>query len=245
MTARSALYRARDNERCGRVDANAVLRFAPDRPAIGARGRDGGRWMQDPEDFGLRLVGFADEVAPRDVDHAGWHTYEHCAPDETVRGVVYALPARRGVARYVAGYVAGYAGLWGDGVTLYLGKALEAPGDEGRDGARDAALMADERARCIAEDMREYDAAWHAGQSARELASEATAAASDYAKRARVLRVATRDGAAPPVVAVLREAAADALDAFTAARDAARDAREDRPCGDVLSAWCDGYACGA
>jgi hypothetical protein len=61
------------------------------------------RWIDSPADHGLRMVGFADKVAPRSVRHTGWFLDDDGISRETARGVVFQLPARDGAARYVAG----------------------------------------------------------------------------------------------------------------------------------------------
>lgn len=136
---------------------------------IGAPFGNGLRWVERPEDVGLRFVGFADEVAPRRVDHTGWFTREDgYASGEMLRGAVYQLPARGGKARYVAGYQE--IGFGGDGAVVAFGEIFEGERggneyrcDGGEDAARDAARRADRIADIMAEEARDWDAAWQAG----------------------------------------------------------------------------------
>lgn len=69
-------------------------------PWFSAFGADRLRWIENPESVGLRFVGYADEIVS--LNHAGWYidTFQH----ETARGVVYQLPAHKGVERFVYGF---------------------------------------------------------------------------------------------------------------------------------------------
>jgi hypothetical protein len=59
------------------------------------------RWVEKPADYGLRFVGFADDVAARSIRHTGWFVGDECG--EKARGVVFQLPARNGSPVFVAG----------------------------------------------------------------------------------------------------------------------------------------------
>lgn len=135
-----------------------------------ATGKDGGKWFENPEKDGFRLVGFADEIASRNyrysggINHKGWFTNEF--QDETLRGLVYQLPARNGKPQFVPGYAdpdnEGAARLW-------LGDIIEGDNGEDEQSKRDAAYRADSIAERCAEKEREYNEAWQAGNRASDL----------------------------------------------------------------------------
>lgn len=121
--------------------------------------RERGRWVESPEDLGLRLVGFADEVAPRRVTHKGWFIDDEIQ-DEVARGVVYALPAKAGCARFVYGV----ADPHNDGPAIIALDVVTAePGDADR-AQSDAATWADSMAESYAMGEKEHNAAWRAGR---------------------------------------------------------------------------------
>ncbi len=91
----------------------------------------------------LRSVGFADELVR--IRHTGWFT-DREFQDETMRGVVYQLPAHNGASRYVAGYH--YNGGDDKGATLYF--------DTLYDDKEEAARMSDEHARVAADKECDY-----------------------------------------------------------------------------------------
>lgn len=152
-----------------------------DRAAIiGAPTKDGLRWCEAPAAFGLRFVGWADELA-RGINHSGWYGDDDGENGQTYRGAVYQLAARKGRPRYVAGYREGELGHhskeWSDlsgveAANLDLGRIfLGDPDIDARspyggtdcDGARKAAYAADRLAEREAESAREYNRAWQAG----------------------------------------------------------------------------------
>lgn len=134
------------------------------------------RWIENPESMGLRLVGLAHEVSPAGhaymrnaVEHTGWYLDPH-GMGETVSGVVYQVTGKDGRARYVAGY----ADPWncdskGNGpayLCLELIQGDKRDSDwECDDGLREAARYADSMAETMAEQEREYQSAWGAGQA--------------------------------------------------------------------------------
>jgi hypothetical protein len=75
-------------------------RCSPWNPRFAAYGESHLRWIEDTRRAGLRFVGHADEIAG--LRHQGWYTNEY--QDETYRGAVYQLPARRGESVFVYGY---------------------------------------------------------------------------------------------------------------------------------------------
>lgn len=119
-----------------------------------AHGYKGVRYVENAS-RGLRLVGFADEIAAsegyrRTIDHKGW--YADTFQDQTYRGVVYQLPGNRGRAMYAYGYADPYND---DGALL----CFDCEHDKVH-----AALRADQFAERFAEAAREYDEAWQAGR---------------------------------------------------------------------------------
>ena len=112
-------------------------------------------WVEKPTKNGLRLVGFADEIAKRDyahcggIGHNGWYIDDF--QDVVYRGVVYQLPGKHGKARYLAGYADPY----NDAAFLGLGRVFEGLPDP--DTARDAAYAADAIAERAAEREREFN----------------------------------------------------------------------------------------
>jgi hypothetical protein len=120
------------------------------------------RWIEKPESCGLRFVGWADQVADgRRIDHKGWHTNDSCY--ETLRGIVYQLPARNGECLYISGYAQhegrGESGP-SNGAALCFDRMTcgDMHGtDNGNDSdARDAAYLADSIAEHAAERERDY-----------------------------------------------------------------------------------------
>lgn len=144
----------------------------------------GARWIESPEQAGLRFVAFADEIAGRAVDHTGWYCDEH-GDGDTARGAVYQMPARDGRAVYVEAIRVGRkrsSGAWEDSsrdgsAALFLrnGRHIgehggaDTAGRPDEDAAISAAMGADHEAQRYAEREREYQAAFSAGCEYREL----------------------------------------------------------------------------
>lgn len=241
------------------------------RPAgapFAAYGESALRWIERPESVGLRLVGLAHEAAPAGyayaraaVDHSGWYL-DADGYGETVAGVVYRLPGRDGRARYLAGY----ADPWntdshGNGPACL---ALDVIQGDARDsdweadsGVRDAARRGDGIAESMAEAERERDSAYRAGCAARDRATVARDACTEWADRLRETRDMFRDrhnlgdkspasvarwnGYTRRAIEDTRKACAAFLDARRAAHAAFRDAPSD---ANNLDAWRDGFAAG-
>ncbi len=108
------------------------------------------RWIERPADAGLREVGAADSVAPRSVRHKGWYLDDD-AQDETARGAVFQLPARKGVPQFVAAVLDPF----NDGPAIVAF-------DDITDDAVTAAHWADQLAERYAENEREYSRAANA-----------------------------------------------------------------------------------
>lgn len=117
-------------------------------PRFSAYGESHLRWIEHPGAAGLRFVGYADALAG--MRHTGYFVDD--MQMETVRGVVYQLPSRRG--RIVYAY--GYADPFNNGpVCLCFA-------DDAQD-EHDAAIWADGIAERMAEEAWEHDAASRAG----------------------------------------------------------------------------------
>lgn len=69
-------------------------------------GREHVRWVETPEAYGMRWVGYADEVAS--LRHQGWFTDDEYQDEVfrgvVFRGVVYRMATRKGTPRFVYGY---------------------------------------------------------------------------------------------------------------------------------------------
>lgn len=256
-TARAALKIARDRVQQVKTTGHTsrIPRYIPD--GIWARrgGSDGAtfaaygetacRWIENPESKGLRLAGLAHDVHPRAVRHTGWYTDDDGHGD-SVSGVVYQLPARRGRVRFLAGY----ADPWntdkdGVGPALLSLEVYESanPGyfEETSDAAHDAARAADGMAESMAENEREYRAANDAGRDARAKAGEALEACRAWVAELRDVRAMFSErhslGVATPTARALwakhiRTGIKDARRAcvvYLETRDAARALRDDAP----------------
>lgn len=223
------------------------------------------RWIENPESKGLRFVGLAHDVAPANyaylrpaVEHGGWFL-DSDFQDETVSGVVYQLPARRGVTRYVVGYADPFnCDRDGRGpAALDLFDVIEGE-NGGRSlefdpALREAASRADSIAEHMAEAERDYQDSFRAGSRARELAQEAFAAGRALVAACRDVRGMWRARAGFPglpapaarealrgLVADLRAAREDYAEKLDAAREA-REAGHGWRCADCR-AFADGYA---
>jgi hypothetical protein len=117
------------------------------------------RWVENVS-CGLRLVGFADEIA-RSIDHKGWFLRDDGIDGEVYRGVVYQLPTRHRLGMFVYGY----ADPNNDDC------ALLCFADPSMD-KMEAARRADRFAEIMAEGERDYNRAWYAGNRFNELAEE-------------------------------------------------------------------------
>lgn len=200
--------------------AKGIKRYPRSGTATNPRMANGQQWIERPADIGLRFVGYADKVRPS-IKHSGW--YSDNDQRSLIRGVVYQLPGRDGKARYVAGHDnqdkrAADAGgpalidwsqihesdfvdemnraLAGIGKT-YQSAAMRKPGYWAQaaheTASREAAYAADQLAEGAAEEEREYNAAWQAGQRWNELGEQIEAERKD-ALALLAERRATRSG---------------------------------------------------
>lgn len=169
--------------------ANGKIRYpAPIRGNSMRAGSDsdkpGSVYVENPESFGLRLVGrvspdfrrgpFSDNAAE------GWYDnpYGESFKDGSglVYGLVYQLPARKGKSRFVAAYQFGESdsGALIDFGTIHVSPFAGGTDDTARedDAAHDAARDADYLAKKAAEAEREYKTAWRAGSDYAEHAAD-------------------------------------------------------------------------
>lgn len=263
-------------ERYGR-NAQHALKMARDAAALGGKpgyvpasiwaGRKGSdgrvfsaygenqlRWIENPESKGLRFVGLAHEVArkirSRVVEHTGWYLDEF--QDETVSGVVYQLPGKDGVSRYLSGYADPFnCDKNGRGPALLSMEIFEDMDSEAAQ--REAAQNADHIAERFAEEERAYQESHRLGREAREKATEALTLGKGMVAECRALRRfwKARNGSPALPAHLARQAIRDALQSLRNARESYQEAREEFlealetghgwRC-DNCAAWRDGYA---
>lgn len=155
--------------------------------------KPGSVYVENPESFGLRLVGRVQADTPRgDVwdsrDSSGWYDNPHGESrggSGLIYGLVYQLPARKGQSRFVAAYQNGCndSGALIDFGTVYTSEPGGTWGSaQDDDAARDAARAADSMAEKAAESEREYQTARRAG--------------SDYAQEAETIAEARQEALA-------------------------------------------------
>lgn len=121
--------------------------------AFAAYGKSRMVWFEKPADY-MRMVGFADDIA--EIGHRGWFTDDD-GDRETMRGVVYQLPTRKGKLQFLYGY----ADPNNEGAACL---SLDIADDK-----KDAARWADRVAESAAEQERDYQRAWRAGRDYDEL----------------------------------------------------------------------------
>ncbi len=131
-------------------------------PPWSAFGESAMRWIENPSECGLRFVGYADDLTR--LNHTGWYTDE--SQCQTVRGIVYQLPARKGSPLFVCGYADPDNGTegreWSNPAALSMdvihgesGYFSTSPRDN--PDAADAGRMADRITEIMADSAREYD----------------------------------------------------------------------------------------
>jgi hypothetical protein len=205
-TARDCLTGARLDVKAGRA------RYPSHAPILGAPSESRGtvtRWCEKPADIGLRLVGFADELAPRSVKHSGWYTSEDGINGNNLRGAVYQLPTRNGVVTMVPAYVETDGGIEGAACFALLDHYV-APAAEADDAKLGAALRADQIAERAADEERAYQAAWQAGAQWAEKQEEIATTRSRVLGLLRERKAAMRDGTAarhPTICDMIRQQA--------------------------------------
>jgi hypothetical protein len=216
-----------------------------------------GRWISSPDSVGLRLVGVSgDLLKGRDVA-TGYYLDANC--DETVKGVVYQLPSRGGVVRYLAGYADpwncdddGTGPAWLESA-VYSGPASDSTWDT-PDAQDTAARAADHIAERMADDSREHDNAHHAGQTARAATLRTLAAAKGYTQAVRATFAVFKHRRALGKDAALLfraqiEQARDRCDELRTAREESHvelnDAPDPKHDAALALSWRDGYGAGA
>lgn len=184
-----------------------------------ARPANNGTWSEDRREYyatawpdGWRVLGTSEEVCRKEgsrrVDHSGWYTSPEGDDGQTLSGYVLQIPARDGVAQYVAGTAHSEF----DGVTIYPAARYDSP--------LDAASAADDHAKTDAEQEREYQTAWRAGQEWAEKGEE-IATARKEALAILAERRAVKGVQAPALCKAIRAKVESLLDTI-------REAREER-----------------
>lgn len=155
------------------------------------------RWCENAEKAGLRFVCFADDVLTY-LNHKGYFTDDDFC-GEVLRGAVWQLPARNGVARFVGGYF----DPCNDGAALIDTDICEENArvytywdkPQDYDAARDAARMADCMAEHDAEEQREYNHYWQLSRDIEEKREEIKKARAEHSKLVQELSTLERDSA--------------------------------------------------
>lgn len=136
---------------------------------FGAVDTMGARWTDDPKANGFRFVGTAFDLIGNPRGATGWFT--DIDQSEKTFGEVWRLPSRNGRPLYVAAIIDPD----NNGRAFFLGKhdvEYGSIGGEDDDTPRDVARFADSRAERYAENEREYQTAWQAGNRWREAKEE-------------------------------------------------------------------------
>jgi len=175
-------------------------------------------WCEDPGALGLRLVGFADEIARPNYAHmrgrrrrAGWFCSADNITGELARGVVYRLPAKRGEERFLYGVADpnnDAAAVLSLGVVS--GRSVDPgvfDGPSYNEGARDAAYLADGMAENYAESKIDNAAAWDMGRDQAEAAHEAQTLRASLRGLLAEIREAGSNEGRPHICETLRLAA--------------------------------------
>lgn len=184
---------------------------------------------------GWRLVGRADEVErnagySRSIDHTGWYTRDDGDNGNTIAGYVLRLPHGR--------LIPGYRASGWDGVTLY-------PLDQ-YDDLMECARAADHYAERVAEDERDYNRAWDAGQEAGDADERAKELRREVIQVCSDLRTARREighgsEALTRLCGVAREKVADLLEQLQELRQKRDQLRDDVPAR-LMGAFNEGFA---
>lgn len=122
------------------------------------------RWIERPQDIGLRFIGFSDELV--NLNHNGWYTSEDGWTGETLRGGVWQLPGKRGRTRLMYGYIESQnpkaaAIAW----TIYETES-EDSALRYNETVQDCARWGDRLAESIAGQERDYESAYQSGARA-------------------------------------------------------------------------------
>lgn len=207
----NALDRARRDIDSGKAWGVGYPSFIP-AATIGAPfkvGADNCRWIENPDQYGLRLVGFADNIAPRSVRHTGWFLDDE-GMGEKARGVVFRMPSRNGRALLVAGIADPY----NNGPAIV---SFETTNDE-----ITAALWADHLADRYAEAERDYQRVTSARIRFDELADQISGERKQCLALIAELKPRMRSFG-PATCKALRGAVADLLESIGQARQERAD----------------------
>lgn len=178
-------------------------------------------------------LGYADELAPRRVEHNGWYSDEDGGG--TVRGLVLRIPTAKGTI-YAPGYYSSDCD--GHHANLTKGEYLLVPKgsseDDHEQARRDVACWADSMAENAAEECRNYDSVYRAERDVEDALTEVGEARNQACAVVDALREAQQAlmGDTPKLCVMLRTnlttaraALHDALDALHKAREAEADVR--------------------
>lgn len=164
-------------------------------------------FIDKPENMGLRVIGFADEIAKSDyahlsgIDHKGWYTDSEDQSDK-FRGVVFQLPSRDGCAVYLSGYqdLDSRDRPNHGGYLVALRPKDWNIGEKGADdyrhdseAARQAARDADGLAESSSEEARDYSDSWRLGQEYADHIAESRGYRLERRKLMATLGAARRD----------------------------------------------------
>ncbi len=253
--AKTAHALATNDAAAGKVRYESSARDHGYGPAFAARGGKAMRFIEKPSACGLRFVGYADKIIR--LDHNGWFVDND--QSETVRGVVFQLPGRNGVPLFVAGYedwnnskadsdgpvcldfaevVAGERPEWV--VSAGYWSCSDSAADH--DGAHTAARYADQIAEWLAEDEREYNAAWQAGSRysdvADEIASDRKEALRLLSERRAAAKAVGTSDQFNTICATIRAAVDKLVDRIAEQRELQRKLRD----GDYIADWLPGFS---
>ncbi|WP_315741037.1 hypothetical protein [Bradyrhizobium sp. SZCCHNR1093] len=206
-----ALHWARLNVASGKAWGIRYPSFIP-AATIGAPFKVGGdmcRWVECPEQYGLRIVGFADNIAPRSVGHTGWFLDDE-GMGEKARGVVFRLPSRNGRTLLVAGIADPYNN--GPAIVSF----------ESTDDETTAAIWADHLADCYASAERDYQRVTGARARYDELADHISGERKQCLALIAELKPRMRSFG-PATCKALRGAVADLLESIGQARQERAD----------------------
>lgn len=205
------------------------------------RSRDRLQWMEPVDLDGLRHEGLSHEILSH-LRHTGWFTSEGGWTGETTAGTVYRLPAKHGRARFIYGRT----DECNQGAALIALDVVDGDDAEGYDARRDAAAWGDSMAESDAEEAREHDRAYQAGQRAAQADADAKTTAAELRGLLAELKQERREGKAerPTICAALRSHVRSLwndLHQYRADRDRLKD---DAPTydADLMATWNDGFS---
>ena len=184
--------------------------------AARAHGWKACRWIEDCDAIGLRAVNYSDEILS--LKHRGW--FADADQDETYRGEVWQLPARKGRPLFVYGY----SDPCNKGAAFVCFDIERGEDSEGYDAKREAARFGDGMAESFAEAEREYSEAWQAANKWGELADDMKEARAKAKALVSEMRAALK--AAQSAGAAICEALRAQVRAYIEQWEEAREERE-------------------